>query len=141
MRGNEPCEYAKGERIMEKLHEADFGAEDTREERLTAYTRNLEERIIPIIIVGAIALSFLLVGGFAYHTVSNLQDDLAAERQARIELQATVEQQQQEIDALKEQLTLTPEQVSHAKQQAKQEQAMQDVYQSIDRATRALLEP
>ena len=125
---------------MEKLHEADFGAEDTREERLTAYTRNLEERIIPIIIVGAIALSFLLVGGFAYHTVSNLQDDLAAERQARIELQATVEQQQ-EIDALKEQLTLTPEQVSRAKQQAKQEQAMQDVYQSIDRATRALLEP
>lgn len=126
---------------MEKLHEADFGAEDTREERLTAYTRNLEERIIPIIIVGAIAFSFLLVGGFAYHTVSNLQDDLAAERQARIELQATVEQQQQEVDALKEQLTLTPEQVSRAKQQAKQEQAMQDVYRSIDRATRALLEP
>ena len=126
---------------MEKLHEADFGAEDTREERLTAYIRNLEERIIPIIIVGAIALSFLLVGGFAYHTVSNLQDDLAAERQARIELQTTIEQQQQEIDALKEQLTLTPEQVSRAKQQAKQEQAMQDVYQSIDRATRALLAP
>lgn len=124
---------------MEKLHEADFSAEDTREERLTAYTRNLEERIIPIIIVGAIALSFLLVGSFAYHTVSNLQDDLAAERQARIELQTTIEQQQQEIDALKEQLTLTPEQVSRAKQQAKQEQAMQDVYQSIDRATRALL--
>lgn len=126
---------------MEKLHEADFSAEDTREERLTAYTRNLEERIIPIIIVGAIALSFLLVGSFAYHTVSNLQDDLAAERQARIELQTTIEQQQQEIDALKEQLTLTPEQVSRAKQQAKQEQAMQDVYQSIDRATRALLAP
>lgn len=126
---------------MEKLHEADFNAEDTREERLAAYTRNLEERIIPSIIAGVVALSLLFVGGFAYHTVSNLQDDLAAERQARIELQATVEQQQQEIDALKEQLTLTPEQVSRAKQQAKQEQAMQDVYQSIDRATRALLEP
>lgn len=126
---------------METLHEAGYGADDTREETLNAYTRNLEERIIPIIIVGAVALSFLLVGGFAYHTISTLQDDLSAERQARIELQTTVEQQQQEIDALKEQLTLTPEQVSRAKQQAKQEQAMQDVYQSIDRATRALLEP
>ena len=92
---------------METLHEADYGADDTREETLNSYTRNLEERIIPIIIVGAVALSFLLVGGFAYHTISTLQDDLSAERQARIELQTTVEQQQQEIDALKEQSRLS----------------------------------
>lgn len=58
---------------METLHEAGYGADDTREETLNAYTRNLEERIIPIIIVGAVALSFLLVGGFAYHTISTLQ--------------------------------------------------------------------
>ena len=63
---------------MEKIHEASYGVEE-REEALTAYTRNLEERIIPIIIVGAVALSFLLVGGFAYHTISTLQDDLSAE--------------------------------------------------------------
>ena len=35
---------------MEKIHEVSYGVEE-REEALTAYTRNLEERIIPIIIV------------------------------------------------------------------------------------------
>lgn len=111
------------------------------DEPLLSYTRNLEERVIPYIIVGAVSLSFLFAGAFIYRTVGSLQDELAAERQARIELQATVDQQQQEIDALREQLTLTPEQVARAKQEARQEEAMQDIYDSIGRATRALLAP
>ncbi|MGN8836799.1 hypothetical protein ACTNCI_07445 [Mitsuokella jalaludinii] len=126
---------------MNNIHKADFHDGEGREEPLLSYTRNLEERVIPYIIVGAVSLSFLFAGAFVCRTVSSLQDELAAERQARIELEATMAKQQQEIDVLKEQLTLTPEQVSRAKQEARQEEAVQDIYQSIGRATRALLTP
>ena len=123
---------------MDTTHKADFHDKEGGDEPLLSYTRNLEERVIPYIIVGAVSLSFLFAGAFIYRTVSSLQDELAAERQARIELQTTVDQQQQEINALREQLTLTP---ARAKQEAHQEEAMQDIYDSIGRATRALLTP
>lgn len=126
---------------MDTTHKADFHDKEGGDEPLLSYMRNLEERVIPYIIVGAVSLSFLFAGAFIYRTVSSLQDELAAERQARIELQTTVDQQQQEINALREQLTLTPEQVARAKQEAHQEEAMQDIYDSIGRATRALLTP
>ena len=112
-----------------------------QKDSLHEHVRYLEDRFIPRAILATIFLCALCFGGLLYYTVNSLHQELAAEQQARRELQTQIQEQQQEIKDLQDQLTLTPQQVERTKQEARQDEAMQSLSKSIDAAARVFLNP